>query len=301
MKKKKKGFKKGYTVTDEKGIEKAKLNWFLRIITLGDRFSYQDFFDRLKKGVVDFLIVFFGVLVSFGVEQKGDDFSDRGRNIDNLINLRNEMISMKDYTEGYIEQNKWVTSIYQRLYDQWEVDNDSVFLLYDEEVTEDNGYYSPLTMYPNRDPFNPPRVVYEAIKLDGTFRFLGPQIGRVVNETYDGTDLKYLMINTDREEKVFVDQFNNRLSHQWVYDIDRINLYDNNWWIENRKYIQADKFLRYNLYNRIELWEQIAYQLSDYDQFLERNITTIDSVVRLKEAEVTLVYWCLFNCGEEFN
>ena len=189
--------KKGFVIPEEKGVKKEKLNWFLRVITLGDRFSYQDFFDRLKKGVVDFLIVFFGVLVSFGVEQKGEDFDDRGRNIDNLINLRDEMISMQEYTQFYIQQNQWVTNIYRRLYAQWEIDNDSVFLLYDEEVTEDEGYYSPLTMYPNLDPFNPPRVVYEAIKLDGTFRFLGPEIGRIINETYDGTDLKYLMINTD--------------------------------------------------------------------------------------------------------
>ena len=294
--------KKGFVIPEEKGVKKEKLNWFLRAITLGDRFSYQDFFDRLKKGIVDFLIVFFGVLVSFGVEQKGEDFDDRGRNIDNLINLRDEMISMKEYTQIYIEQNKWVTNMYQRLYNQWEVDNDSVFLLYDEEVTEDEGYYSPLTYYPNLDPFNPPRVVYEAIKLDGTFRFLGPEIGRIVNETYDGTDLKYLMINTDREERIFVNQFNDRLSHKWVYDIeDDINLYNNYWWVKNRKYIQKDRFLRYNLYNRIELWDQIADQLSDYDQFLQKNIKTLDSLVRRKEAEVTLVYWCLINCGEEFN
>ena len=294
--------KKGFVIPEEKGVKKEKLNWFLRAITLGDRFSYQDFFDRLKKGVVDFLIVFFGVLVSFGVEQKGEDFDDRGRNIDNLINLRDEMISMKEYTQFYIQQNQWVTNIYRRLYAQWEVDNDSVFLLYDEEVTEDEGYYSPLTMYPNLDPFNPPRVVYEAIKLDGTFRFLGPEIGRIVNETYDGTDLKYLMINTDREERIFVNQFNDRLSHKWVYDIeDDIDLYDNNWWVKNRKYIQKDRFLRYNLYNRIELWEQIATQLTDYDNFLDINIKTIDSLVKIKESEITIVYWCLFNCGEEFN
>ena len=31
------------------GIEKEKLNWFLRLITLGDRFDIRDFWDRLKK------------------------------------------------------------------------------------------------------------------------------------------------------------------------------------------------------------------------------------------------------------
>ena len=56
----------------EKGIKKEQLNWLLRIITSGDRFSMQDFYDRIKKGFVEFLIVFFGVLVSFGVERQGE-------------------------------------------------------------------------------------------------------------------------------------------------------------------------------------------------------------------------------------
>ena len=63
-------------LSDEKGIEKEKLNWFLRLITLGDRFSFKDLMDRAKQAFVQFIVVFFGVLISFGVEQKGDDFED---------------------------------------------------------------------------------------------------------------------------------------------------------------------------------------------------------------------------------
>ena len=95
-------------IDEEKGIKKEKLNWFLRIITLGDRFSYQDFYDRIKKGFVEFLIVFFGVLVSFSVENQGEDFGDREANIDNLVNLRDEMNDIKVYTQEYIEENKWI-------------------------------------------------------------------------------------------------------------------------------------------------------------------------------------------------
>ena len=46
----------------KKDLERDKLSWYIRLITLGDRFSYQDFFDRFKKGFVEFLIVFFGVI-----------------------------------------------------------------------------------------------------------------------------------------------------------------------------------------------------------------------------------------------
>ena len=53
------------------GIEKEKLNWFLRLITLGDRFDIKDFWDRVKKSIVEFIILVFGVTVSFGIEQQG--------------------------------------------------------------------------------------------------------------------------------------------------------------------------------------------------------------------------------------
>ena len=228
----------------EKGIKKEKLNWLLRVITLGDRFSLQDFYDRIKKGFVEFLIVFFGVLVSFGVESQGEDFDDRESNIDNLVGLRDEMIDIKEYTQIYIEENKWIRKLYAQLYQKWEIESDSVFLFLDES---DGQFYSPISFYNNYNPFNPPRVVYEAIKLDGTFRFLGSEVGRFVNNTYDGTDLKYLMLNSDREEKVYVDQFESRIANKWIYDLDKIDLYDMKFFIKNRNYIQDDKYLKYNL------------------------------------------------------
>ena len=51
------------------GVKKEKLNWFLRIITIGDRFDIRDFWDRLKKSIVEFVILVFGVTISFGIEK----------------------------------------------------------------------------------------------------------------------------------------------------------------------------------------------------------------------------------------
>ena len=273
---------------EEKGIKKEQLNWLLRIITLGDRFSLQDFYDRIKKGFVEFLIVFFGVLVSFGVESQGEDFEDRGFNIDNLEGLRDEMIDIQEYTQIYMEENEWIRALYNRLYEQWEQDKDSVFLFVDES---DGQPYSPLSFYNNYNPFNPPRVVYEAIKLDGTFRFLGSEVGRLVNNTYDGTDLKYLMLNSDREEKVYVDQFESRIANKWIYELESIDLYDIDFWIKNREYLQKDKFLKYNLFKRLGLWQQISEQLTQYDNTLETNIKKLDSVIQAKEDEFVFIYW----------
>ena len=272
----------------EKGVERERLNWFLRIITLGDRFSYQDFYDRIKKGFVEFLIVFFGVLVSFSVENQGEEFGDREANIDNLVNLRDEMNDIKNYTQEYIEENSWVRNTFQQLYDSWEIKNDSVYVWIDEN---DGLPWSPLSIYSNYNPFNPPRVVYEAIKLDGTFRFLGSEIGRVVNNIYDGTDLKYLMLNTDREEQFYVDQFEDRIATKWIFDLDFIDLYEMDFFVGNRKYIQKDKYLKYNLFKRLNLWTQVSEQLVDYDVTLTKSIKKLDSVIKVKDDEFTIIWW----------
>jgi hypothetical protein len=272
----------------EKGSDRKELNWFLQLFTIGDRFSVRDFYDRLKKGFVEFLIVFFGVLVSFSVEQQGENFDDRGANIDNLSGLRDELMQMREYTQEYVAQNEWVTDMYLLQYRRWEEDNDSIFLVYEEE---DDYYYPPMAFYTNRDPFNPPRVVYDAIKLDGTFRFLGSDIGRLVNDNYDGTDLKYLMINTDKEEKTFVDEYRSRLATQWVFDVENIEVEDNSFWVENRKYVQQDRFVKYNLFKRLELWNQINEQLLSYDETLAENIKILDSVLLEKERQWTLIWW----------
>ena len=272
----------------EKRKNRSDLNWFIRLFTVGDRFSLRDFYDRLKKGFVEFLIVFFGVLVSFSVEKQGGEFDDRTSNIDNLIGLRNELIQMQEYTQEYIETNKWVSALYQEQYRKWEQDNDSIFISYEEEQ---GFYFAPMAYYTNRDPFNPPRVVYDAIKLDGTFRFLGSKIGRLVNDNYDGTFLKYLMINTDKEEKTYIEEFTHRLAHQWVFDLKKIDVEDNNFWVENRRYIQQDKFVHYNLFKRLELWQQINEQLITYDELLSINISVLDSVIQEKEDQWTLIWW----------
>ena len=272
----------------DKNKRRSELNWFIRLFTVGDRFSYRDFYDRLKKGFVEFLIVFFGVLVSFSVEKQGGEFDDRGNNIENLVGLRNELLEMKEYTQEYIETNKWVSALYQEQYNRWEQDNDSIFIFYEEE---DEFHFAPMAYYTNRDPFNPPRVVYDAIKLDGTFRFLGSKIGRLVNDNYDGTFLKYLMINTDKEEKTHIEEFTYRLAHQWVFDLNKIDVEDNDFWVENRRYIQQDRFVKYNLFKRLELWLQINEQLTTYEDLLSKNIAVLDSVIQEKEDQWTLIWW----------
>lgn len=278
------------------GVEKEKLNWFLRLITLGDRFDIRDFWDRFKKSIVEFIILVFGVTVSFGIEQQGGVSDNRSDGIENLENLREEIDKMIDYTDAYIEQINWVTEIYQKQYDRWFEDNDSIFIDYqlDEEEPDGKYYFAPMGMYTQRDPFDPPRVNFDAIKLDGTFRLIPKEVGLKMTEIYDGTELRYLIENTGKNEERYVTQFVDRIANKWVYDLPWVDVDYNEFWIENRKYIQNDKFIQYNLYKRIDLWEwSVKEQLDNYKSSLLEGAKMLDSVLAVRDSEFELIWWVL--------
>jgi len=266
------------------------------LITLGDRFDIGDFWDRLKKSIVEFIILVFGVTVSFGIEQQGGESDNREDGIENLTNLREEIEKMIVYTDSYIEQIDWVTDMYQRQYDRWEEDNDSIFIDAQDDEAEPNGkyYFSPMSLYVQRDPFDPPRVNFDAIKLDGTFRLLPKEVGLKITNIYDGTDLKYLIENTGKNEERYVNQFIDQVANKWVYDLPWVDLDYNEFWIENRKYIQKDKFIKYNLYKRLDLWQwSVKDQLQQYKSTLEEGTKMLDSVLAVRESEFEFIWWVL--------
>ena len=278
------------------GVEREKLNWFLRLITLGDRFDIKDFWDRVKKSIVEFVILVFGVTVSFGIEQQGGESDNRHDGIENLQNLRQEVDEIIAYTDEYIEQIDWVTDMYQKQYDKWEKDNDSIFIHWqlDEEEPDGKYYFSPMGMYNNRNPFDPPRVNFDAIKLDGTFRLLPRNVGLKMTEIYDGTELKYLIENTGVKEERYVNQFIDRVANRWVFDLPWVNLDYNEFWIENRKYIQNDKFMKYNLFKRLDLWQwSVKDQLQEYRNSLTESTKMLDSVIAVRDSEFEFIWWVL--------
>jgi len=278
------------------GVEREKLNWFLRLITLGDRFDIKDFWDRVKKSIVEFVILVFGVTVSFGIEQQGGESDNRHDGIENLQNLRQEVDEIIAYTDEYIEQIDWVTDMYQKQYDKWEKDNDSIFIYWqlDEEEPDGKYYFSPMGMYNNRNPFDPPRVNFDAIKLDGTFRLLPRNVGLKMTEIYDGTELKYLIENTGVKEERYVNQFIDRVANRWVFDLPWVNLDYNEFWIENRKYIQNDKFMKYNLFKRLDLWQwSVKDQLQEYRNSLTESTKMLDSVIAVRDSEFEFIWWVL--------
>ena len=92
---------------------------------------------------------------------------------------------------------------------------------------------------------------FDAIKLDGTFRLLEKSLGRMVNNTYDGVDLNYLMRNSDPNEQENIKAFKNRITTVWAMDLDNIDTETTDFWVENRDYIQDDRVMKHILFERI--------------------------------------------------
>jgi len=278
------------------GIEKEKLNWFVRLITLGDRFDIKDFFDRFKKSIVEFIILVFGVTVSFGIEQQGGESDNRSDGIENLINLRDEIEKIILYTDDYTENLNMIAEYYNRQYEKWEQDDENIFIDFQEDEDEPDGkyYFAPMSLYVNRNPFNPERVIFDAIKLDGTFRLLPKEVGLEMTKIYDGVELGYLIENTGKIEERLVNQFKDRIANKWVYDLPFVNIDIADFWVENRKYIQNDKFMKYILYQRLDLWQyQVFVQLENYKSKLIQSTIKLDSIIAVRESEYELIWWVL--------
>ena len=278
------------------GIEKENLNWFIRLITLGDRFNIKDFFDRFKKSIVEFVILVFGVTVSFGIEQQGGVSDNRSDGIENLSNLREEIEQIILYTDEYTENLNWIVNFYTKQYEKWEKEDENVFIDFMEDEEEPDGkyYFAPMSLYVNRNPFNPERVIFDAIKLDGTFRLLPKEVGLEMTKIYDGVELGYLIENTGKIEERLVNQFKDRVANKWVYDLPFVDIDAPEFWIENRTYIQNDKFMKYILYQRLDLWQyQVFDQLDNYKSKLVESTKILDSVIAVRNSEYEFIWWVL--------
>jgi hypothetical protein len=114
-----------------------------------------------------------------------------------------------------------------------------------------------------------------------------------MTDIYDGTDLGYLMENTNKGEERYVNQFIDRVATKWVYDLPYVSLDLNEFWIQNRKYVQEDKYIKYNLYKRVSLWDDIKIQLADYKKSLVEGAEMLDSVIAVRDSEIEFIWWVL--------
>ena len=126
------------------------------------------------------------------------------------------------------------------------------------------------------------------------FLLLPKEVGLEMTKIYDGVELGYLIENTGKIEERLVNQFKDRVANKWVYDLPFVDIDAPEFWIENRTYIQNDKFMKYILYQRLDLWQyQVFDQLDNYKSKLVESTKILDSVIAVRNSEYEFIWWVL--------
>ena len=238
-------------------VIKEPKKWFVKLFTLGKNFSSKTFSDNTKKLLLNALSLFVVVTFTFYVESVGDVYGNRQKYLNISKNILSELYLTSEYTDEYIAQTDSVLSMYEKQYNRWDIDNDSIFIDFFVDKKAPNGkfYYAPLGLFKNIKPYNTPRIEYKIFSR-GTQNFflINPEISYCIFELYDGSDIQYLFEDTGKNEEKYVNQFINRIESKWVEDLSWVDIDSLTFWIENRKYVQNDKFLKHLLKKRNDLW-----------------------------------------------
>ena len=268
-------------------------SFLLKIFTVGNRFSVSDFYDRLKKYAVEGIGIFMVISFSFYVENKGGEYEMTKSYLEMLHAFKKDILETKNYADNFMSNLKEEGQIYRVQLDKWNVDSDSVFITSFED--EDGKYfYPPIAYFNNYNPFIPSKRGQKIFEMGGVdFELLNNSVSESINEFYDKT-LYYLEENSTSYEKKYIQDFEDRIVKVWSSDIGNIELTKNQFWIDNRRYIQKDKVL-YNLIKfRLGLWDEELYQLEDTVDDINSTLEKVETVIQEMEDEVYFVYWKLY-------
>ena len=270
---------------------------YLKLFTLGKKFSSKTFSDNTKKLLLNALALFVVVTFTFYVESVGDNYENRQKYLDISKKILDELYLVSDYTDTYISQTDNLLPMYKKQIDRWDNDNDSIFIDYFKNKNAPNGkyYYAPLGLFTNTKVYNPPRIEYKTFsKGTQDFFLINPEISNRIFELYEGSDIQYLSEETAKNEEKYINQFMDRLENKWVEDLPSVDIESKEFWIKNRKYFQNDKFLKHLFKKRYDLWRFIVKdQLSYQNEIIKKDIKSLDSVIQRMNNEKHFLYWKL--------
>ena len=270
---------------------------YLKLFTLGKKFSSKTFSDNTKKLLLNALALFVVVTFTFYVESVGNIYENRQKYLDISKKILDELYLVSDYTDTYISQTDNLLPMYKKQIDRWDNDNDSIFIDYFKNKNAPNGkyYYAPLGLFTNTKVYNPPRIEYKTFsKGTQDFFLINPEISNRIFELYEGSDIQYLSEETAKNEEKYINQFMDRLENKWVEDLPSVDIESKEFWIKNRKYFQNDKFLKHLFKKRYDLWRFIVKdQLSYQNEIIKKDIKSLDSVIQQMNNEKYFLYWKL--------
>jgi len=268
---------------------------FVKLFTLLKNFGSKTFSNNTNKFFLNAIALFIVVTFTFYVESVGSEYENRQKYLDISKKILSELYLVSDYTELYVSQTDFILPIYEKQYDRWDTDNDSIFIdsWKNENAPGGKVYFAPFSLFSNTKPYNPPSGEFK-IFSKGTqdFFLINPEISNRIFELYEGSDIQYLSKKTEKNEEKYINQFINRIESKWVEDLPWVDIDSKEFWIENRKYIQNDKFLKHLLKKRNDLWRSsVKEQLSYQNDIIKKDIKSLDSVIQQMNNEKYFLYW----------
>ena len=110
-------------------VIKEPKKWYIKLFTLGKKFSSKTFSDNTKKFLLNAAGLFVVVTFTFYVENLGDEYETKQKYIKLVKDISSGMNDILVYSEGYKESTDFVAEVYNKQLDKWEVDNDSILLI----------------------------------------------------------------------------------------------------------------------------------------------------------------------------
>jgi len=269
------------------------LKTIISIFTLGSKFRLIDFTDRLKKYTVEGIGIFIVISFSFYVENSGVEYGVTQNYLQMLNVFKKDLKTGIDHTLSFendlSEELKW----YKDQIERWEIDDDSIFI--DSIEDEDEKiFFPPLGYFDNYAPFKPTKRGYNLFQDGGVdFELINSEISNEINRYYDDV-LWYLEENSTSYTLEINSEFMSHVQTEWAPKLKDIDLFSNDFWIKNRKFIQADSQLKFLVKRKISLWEDQLYMLEDTEQQLDEIINKVDSVISDMEDDFYFIYWKLF-------
>ena len=185
-----------------------------KLFKIVENFGSKTFSDNTKKLLLNAVALFLVVNFTFYVESVGDDYENRQKYLEISKSILSELYLITDYTDEYIAQTGNVLPMYEKQYDRWDIDNDSIFIDFfkNEEAPDGKFYYAPLGMFKYTKPYEPPRNEFRTFsKGTQEFFLINLEISNRIFDLYEGSDIKYLFEDTGKNEEKYINQFINRI------------------------------------------------------------------------------------------
>jgi len=185
---------------------------YVKLFTLGKKFTWGDLFDRIKKYFIEFIGVFIVITFSFYVESKGEEYETRMTYADLLNDIVQELHAVQQY-------NEQIKRIYRQQLRRWDLDQDPLFILAPHDSLYDPQHAIPMATYNEITAFDEPQLLFTLFE-QGDLDFKLVSKATQIIEAFDQGRLIDQLLLLNQQERLLVADFRQRIKNQWTLDLD---------------------------------------------------------------------------------